>query len=66
MTPQPHPPPAQAAAKTVLVVEDEPSLASTLSYNLRKNGFNVIVRGRRRSRGCRPRGATARTSSCST
>jgi DNA-binding response OmpR family regulator len=25
----------------VLVVEDEPSLASTLSYNLRKNGFNV-------------------------
>ncbi len=29
-------------AKTVLVVEDEPSLASTLSYNLRKNGFNVV------------------------
>jgi DNA-binding response OmpR family regulator len=32
----------QAAAKTVLVVEDEASLASTLSYNFRKNGFNVI------------------------
>lgn len=29
------------AAKTVLVIEDEASLASTLSYNLRKNGFNV-------------------------
>ena len=35
-------PPAPAAAKTVLVVEDEATLASTLSYNLRKNGFNVI------------------------
>jgi len=33
---------AQTAAKTVLVVEDEASLASTLSYNFRKNGFNVI------------------------
>jgi DNA-binding response OmpR family regulator len=32
----------QTAAKTVLVVEDEASLASTLSYNLRKNGFNVM------------------------
>lgn len=32
----------QAAARTVLVVEDEASLASTLSYNLRKNGFNVV------------------------
>jgi two-component system alkaline phosphatase synthesis response regulator PhoP len=31
-----------SAAKTVLVVEDEESLASTLSYNFRKNGFNVI------------------------
>ena len=31
-----------AGARTVLVVEDEASLASTLSYNLRKNGFNVI------------------------
>jgi DNA-binding response OmpR family regulator len=30
-------------AKTVLVVEDEPSLASTLSYNLRKNGFDVLA-----------------------
>jgi DNA-binding response OmpR family regulator len=38
-TPQPA---APAAAKTVLVVEDEASLASTLSYNFRKNGFNVI------------------------
>jgi DNA-binding response OmpR family regulator len=27
----------------VLVVEDEPSLASTLSYNLRKNGFDVLA-----------------------
>jgi DNA-binding response OmpR family regulator len=34
--------PAQAPAKTILVVEDEASLASTLSYNLRKNGFNVV------------------------
>ena len=33
---------APVAAKTVLVVEDEAALASTLSYNLRKNGFNVI------------------------
>jgi DNA-binding response OmpR family regulator len=32
----------RAAAKTVLVVEDEASLASSLSYNLRKNGFNVV------------------------
>ncbi len=32
----------QAAARTVLVVEDEETLASTLSYNFRKNGFNVI------------------------
>lgn len=30
------------SAKTVLVVEDEPSLASALSYNLRKNGFAVV------------------------
>jgi len=28
--------------RTVLVVEDEASLASTLSYNFRKNGFNVV------------------------
>jgi DNA-binding response OmpR family regulator len=33
---------AQAPVKTVLVVEDEVSLASTLSYNLRKNGFEVM------------------------
>ena len=32
----------RTSAKTVLVVEDEASLASTLSYNLRKNGFNVV------------------------
>jgi DNA-binding response OmpR family regulator len=31
-----------SSSKTVLVVEDEVSLASTLSYNLRKNGFNVL------------------------
>jgi len=30
------------AARTVLVVEDEPALASALSYNLRKSGFNVL------------------------
>jgi DNA-binding response OmpR family regulator len=35
----------QAAAKTILVVEDEESLASTLSYNLRKNGYNVVSAG---------------------
>lgn len=28
---------------TVLVVEDEPALASTLSYNLRKDGHNVLT-----------------------
>jgi DNA-binding response OmpR family regulator len=33
---------AARAAKTILVVEDESSLASTLSYNFRKNGFNVV------------------------
>lgn len=33
--------PSPASAKTVLIIEDEASLASTLSYNLRKNGFNV-------------------------
>lgn len=32
----------QTTAKTILVVEDEASLASTLSYNLRKNGYNVV------------------------
>ena len=30
-------------ASTVLVVEDEPALASTLSYNLRKDGHNVLT-----------------------
>ena len=34
---------APALAKTVLVVEDEATLVSTLSYNFRKNGFNVIT-----------------------
>jgi DNA-binding response OmpR family regulator len=38
-----HPPATQASAKTVLVVEDERSLAATLSYTLRKNGYNVIA-----------------------
>ena len=33
---------ATTGTRTVLVVEDEESLASTLSYNFRKNGFNVI------------------------
>ena len=32
---------SQPSAKTVLVIEDEASLVSALSYNLRKNGFNV-------------------------
>jgi DNA-binding response OmpR family regulator len=35
-------PATPAAARTILVVEDEASLASTLSYNLRKSGFNVV------------------------
>ncbi len=30
------------AARTILVVEDEASLASALSYNLRKAGYNVV------------------------
>ena len=30
------------SSTTVLVVEDEPTLASALSYNLRKNGFAVV------------------------
>jgi two-component system alkaline phosphatase synthesis response regulator PhoP len=34
--------PASTNERTVLVVEDEKSLASTLSYNFRKNGFNVV------------------------
>lgn len=37
--------PVSTSARTVLVVEDEESLASTLSYNLRKNGFNVVSAG---------------------
>ena len=31
--------------KTVLVVEDEAALVSALSYNLRKEGFNVVTAG---------------------
>ena len=30
-------------AKTILVVEDEPTLAAALSYNLRKNGYDVLA-----------------------
>jgi len=37
------PPPTQSPAPTVLVVEDEAALASSLSYNLRKAGFNVLA-----------------------
>ena len=49
----------QSDARTVLVVEDEATLASTLSYNLRKNGFNVLsaadgVTGLREARRARP------------
>jgi DNA-binding response OmpR family regulator len=42
LTSDPTSGPSQTAAKTVLVVEDEPTLSSTLSYNLRKNGFEVL------------------------
>ena len=46
-------------AKTVLVVEDEPTLASALSYNLRKNGYEVVaardgVAGLQEARRARP------------
>jgi DNA-binding response OmpR family regulator len=34
---------ATTGTRTVLIVEDEASLVSTLSYNFRKNGFNVIA-----------------------
>ncbi len=49
----------ETATRTVLIVEDEPSLASTLSYNLRKQGFNVVsavdgVAGLREARSARP------------
>jgi len=30
------------SARTILVVEDEASLASALSYNLRKAGYTVV------------------------
>ena len=57
MTPEPAVTPSDA--KTVLLVEDEATLASTLSYNLRKNGFNVLsaadgVAGLREARRARP------------
>ena len=42
MTAQHTPAAASASGVTVLVVEDEASLASTLSYNFRKNGFTVL------------------------
>ncbi len=50
---------AHDAAKTVLVVEDEASLVSTLSYNFRKHGFHVIsakdgVDGLQQARAARP------------
>jgi two-component system alkaline phosphatase synthesis response regulator PhoP len=32
-----------AGTRTVLIVEDEASLAATLSYNLRKHGFHVLT-----------------------
>jgi DNA-binding response OmpR family regulator len=49
----------QSDARTVLLVEDEPTLASTLSYNLRKNGFKVLsavdgVAGLQEARRARP------------
>ena len=49
----------ETATRTVLIVEDEPALASTLSYNLRKQGFNVVsavdgVAGLREARNARP------------
>ncbi len=37
-----QPPAVERSSATVLVVEDEPALASALSYNLRKNGFAVM------------------------
>jgi DNA-binding response OmpR family regulator len=53
------PPATQTPAKTVLIVEDEPALASSLSYNLRRDGFNVVsasdgVAGLREARRIRP------------
>ncbi len=36
---------AATDARTVLVIEDEAALVATLSYNLRKNGFNVVSAG---------------------
>ena len=30
-------------AKTILIVEDEPSLVAALSYNLRKDGYEVLA-----------------------
>jgi len=39
------PQPPISGSRTVLVVEDEASLAASLSYNFRKNGFSVIAAG---------------------
>ena len=52
-------PASQTRVRTVLIVEDEPALASSLSYNLRKDGFNVIsatdgVAGLQQARSARP------------
>lgn len=51
--------PPDTAGKTVLVVEDEATLAAALSYNLRKSGFHVMsaadgVEGLRTARQSRP------------
>ena len=52
-------PASRTGAQTVLVVEDEASLSSALSYNLRKNGFNVLqaadgIEGLQAARSARP------------
>src|SRR5690242_21806630 len=36
---------AQDELATVLVVEDDPTLLSTLSYNLRREGYRVLTAG---------------------
>jgi len=35
--------------ETILIVEDEPALGDTLSYNLKKDGFKVEAAGDRRT-----------------
>jgi DNA-binding response OmpR family regulator len=37
--------PAAAPAKTVLVVDDEPTLVATLKYNLEREGYRVVAAG---------------------